>query len=241
MRNNNFRIGKDLSIVWSLLTNGKPVSLEGRHLSLELTDPMGYEQELAIQVEGCVVKAWFLGDAQKRLGVYKLTLWENKGESGQTVVDNCNAFELVRCSEQENGGYELGESELIIRSCLAVGVAGATPTIDPETGHWVIGGIDTGIKAKGEDGYTPQKDVDYFDGKDGEDGKDGHTPQKGIDYFDGKDGKDGKDGISGGLLMPDMVFEVETGDLHISGTEAELSRIGYDEDESELVLKFSKD
>lgn len=29
-------------------------------------------------------------------------------------------------------------------------------------------------------GYTPVKDVDYFDGKDG------YTPQKNVDYFDGK-------------------------------------------------------
>ena len=55
----------------------------------------------------------------------------------------------------------------------------------------------------GEDGYTPVKGVDYFDGKDGIDGKDGkdgadgYTPQKGIDYFDGEDGKDGKDGKDG--------------------------------------------
>lgn len=34
----------------------------------------------------------------------------------------------------------------------------------------------------GEAGYTPQKNVDYFDGADG------YTPQKNIDYFDGKDG-----------------------------------------------------
>ncbi len=35
----------------------------------------------------------------------------------------------------------------------------------------------------GEDGYTPVKGIDYFDGADG---RDGYTPQKGIDYFDGK-------------------------------------------------------
>lgn len=41
----------------------------------------------------------------------------------------------------------------------------------------------TGVYIKGEqgqDGYTPQKGVDYFDGVDG---KDGYTPQKGVDYF----------------------------------------------------------
>ena len=37
---------------------------------------------------------------------------------------------------------------------------------------------------KGEPGYTPQKGVDYFDGKDGRDGKDGQ---------DGQNGKDGSD------------------------------------------------
>lgn len=37
---------------------------------------------------------------------------------------------------------------------------------------------------KGDEGYTPVKGKDYFDGKDGEDG---YTPVKGKDYFDGKD------------------------------------------------------
>ena len=47
------------------------------------------------------------------------------------------------------------------------------------------------IGRPGADGYTPVKNIDYFDGKDGKDGKDGYTPQKNVDYFDGKDGKDG--------------------------------------------------
>lgn len=40
---------------------------------------------------------------------------------------------------------------------------------------------------KGNDGYTPVKGVDYFDGQKG---NDGYTPVKGVDYFDGADGKD---------------------------------------------------
>ena len=63
----------------------------------------------------------------------------------------------------------------------------------------------------GEPGYTPQKNVDYFDGEDGntpyikegywwigetntgvkakgEDGTPGYTPVKGVDYFDGNPG-----------------------------------------------------
>lgn len=42
---------------------------------------------------------------------------------------------------------------------------------------------------KGEPGYTPQKGVDYYDGKDGKDGSpgkdgaNGSTPVKGVDYY----------------------------------------------------------
>ena len=55
----------------------------------------------------------------------------------------------------------------------------------------------------GKDGYTPVKNVDYFDGKDGqpgadgEPGQDGYTPVKGVDYFDGAPGKDGQPGAPG--------------------------------------------
>ena len=41
----------------------------------------------------------------------------------------------------------------------------------------------------GNDGYTPVKGVDYFDGQDGKDGqdgapgRDGYTPVKGVDYW----------------------------------------------------------
>ena len=57
--------------------------------------------------------------------------------------------------------------------------------------------------AKGEDGYTPIKGKDYFDGKDGRDGKDGidgkdgkigETGARGLRGYTGEDGKDGKDG-----------------------------------------------
>lgn len=75
-----------------------------------------------------------------------------------------------------------------------------------EDGYTPIKGVDYFDGADGKDGkdgangYTPIKGIDYFDGidgKDGQDGKDGYTPQKGIDYFDGADGKDGINGKDG--------------------------------------------
>lgn len=61
---------------------------------------------------------------------------------------------------------------------------------------------------KGQDGYSPVKGVDYFDGEPGKNGVDGKTPyiQNGYWYIDGKstnvkaegkDGSNGKDGVSG--------------------------------------------
>lgn len=55
------------------------------------------------------------------------------------------------------------------------------------------------VGRKGDPGYTPQKNVDYFDGKDGKDGapgKDGAEGQPGKDGSPGKDGQNGKDGVS---------------------------------------------
>lgn len=72
-----------------------------------------------------------------------------------------------------------------------------------QDGYTPIKGVDyfDGLPGKdGQDGYTPVKGVDYFDGLPGEpgkDGQDGYTPQKGIDYFDGVDGKDGSPGADG--------------------------------------------
>jgi hypothetical protein len=56
---------------------------------------------------------------------------------------------------------------------------------------------------KGDDGYTPVKGVDYFDGKDG---KDGYTPIKNKDYFDGKDGKTPK--IDYDKIKSEIILEI---------------------------------
>lgn len=50
-------------------------------------------------------------------------------------------------------------------------------------------------------------EVQTIHGRDGEDGKDGYTPQKNIDYFDGKDGAAGQDGKSAYEVALDNGFE----------------------------------
>ena len=59
------------------------------------------------------------------------------------------------------------------------GEDGLTPVIEiSEEGNWVINGVDTGIKAKGEDGSQGPAGLD---GIDRQDGKDGEQPNIGVD------------------------------------------------------------
>lgn len=66
------------------------------------------------------------------------------------------------------------------------GADGHTPTITiGENGHWFVDGVDTGIKAQGEQGPKGQ------DGEDGEDGKDGSSVLTGEGAPETTLGKDG--------------------------------------------------
>jgi hypothetical protein len=61
------------------------------------------------------------------------------------------------------------------------------------------------IGPAGKDGYTPIKNVDYFDGLPGITGKDGHTPIPGLDFRIPEDGKAGAPGQNG---SPDLPLEI---------------------------------
>lgn len=104
------RLGKDIIMTWQILTNDLPEDLEGRDLILILTDPANGRQELPITVTGNTVEAVYQGTEQKYTGGYSLTLIENRGKKGQSIVDQYNAFYLVPWSEQEEDGEGLGSS-----------------------------------------------------------------------------------------------------------------------------------
>lgn len=104
------RLGKDIIMTWQILTNDLPEDLEGRDLTLILTDPANGRQELPITVTGNTVEAVYHGTEQKYTGGYSITLIENRGKKGQSIVDQYNAFYLVPWSEQEEDGEGLGSS-----------------------------------------------------------------------------------------------------------------------------------
>lgn len=102
MIGNKIRICKDIVIQWAILTNGEPVSLEGRNLKLILTTPLRQKINLDFEVAGNEITALYKGLEHKVLGSYTLTLWENYGTEGQSALDYCNAFTLVPLSCMEN-------------------------------------------------------------------------------------------------------------------------------------------
>lgn len=116
------RIGKDIVIRWTILTNGEAQSLEGRDLSILLTSPLGMKEPMDFEINGNVLNLTFKGTLQKCTGVYKLTLWENFGKDGQTAVDHCNPFALVpntcceededSCSNLKTESVDLGTSDM---------------------------------------------------------------------------------------------------------------------------------
>lgn len=97
----HIRIGKDISLRWSILTDGAAVPLQGRDLTLELKSPIGKVISIPYSIDGNVLTMTYYGYEQTVVGEYSLTLWENKGKPGQNVVDAIRTFKLVRTSPEE--------------------------------------------------------------------------------------------------------------------------------------------
>lgn len=95
------RIGKDFTIEWAILTNGDPISLDGRDLRLEMHTPSRKSIIIPFTTSGIDINVRISPDLQTSLGKYYFTLWENYGKDGQTMVDSCDAFQLVDNTNKE--------------------------------------------------------------------------------------------------------------------------------------------
>ena len=118
------RIGNDIVIKWRITVNGEEVNLEGLDLSLYISTTYQPRRAIAFAVAGNEITATYKGAEQKVTGVYRLTLYHNEGENAQSILDACDAFELVSCScltvDAAFGGAEV---ELPIAD-LGVGIPG---------------------------------------------------------------------------------------------------------------------
>lgn len=98
------RIGKDIHVSWEVTVDGIHRDLSVLDLSLVLGNELaGTEQSLPFTTDFDKVLAEYPGTAQGNTGVYRLTLWLNKGSEGQSVLDNSDAFQLVSRTEMEGG------------------------------------------------------------------------------------------------------------------------------------------
>lgn len=125
---NKIRIGKDLKIQLTVLTNGANVPLEGRDIELHLRNPFGDTDVIAHTVSGNVLSAILSGAEQKYCGVYTLTVWENRNSIDSTVLDFEQAFELVSSTALETPKAESLEVEEVVALSgdMAIGVQGAS-------------------------------------------------------------------------------------------------------------------
>lgn len=98
------RIGKDINVRWEITLPEGIDTLYGLNLSLDMRDPKGNKVKInEFELEGDNVVLFGLrGTAFVFIGNYSFTLWVNKGELGQTLVDCINAFQLVTSTDKEN-------------------------------------------------------------------------------------------------------------------------------------------
>ena len=96
------RIGKELRISWSILTQGQNQPLEGRNLRLYLQEPNRQRRTLAFTYDANTLLTVLPANTLTRLGNYALILTENEGQEAQTAVDANPAFTLVETTEEED-------------------------------------------------------------------------------------------------------------------------------------------
>lgn len=96
------RIGKDICLRWTILTNGEETALAGRNLKLYLSDYTRRRVEVPFESSGNTAIITLRASQLQRLGEYVMTLVENEGQEGQTIVDAKPAFTLVEYSTEED-------------------------------------------------------------------------------------------------------------------------------------------
>ena len=102
------RIGKDICLRWTILTNGEETALAGRNLKLYLSDYTRRRVEVPFDSSGNTAIITLRAAQLPRLGEYILTLVENEGQEGQTIVDAKPAFTLVEYSTEEDDDADPG-------------------------------------------------------------------------------------------------------------------------------------
>lgn len=156
----NIRIGNDIWFKWQILRGEGVETWDGKDIKVTLRDSYGMECAVDWRKdEGGVISGVCRGRAQKRLGLYTLTLTENDGKDNMGCVDSVDAWRLVArqnasiVDEEERDGA-LGVEVVKLTSKVGIGT-GEGITIDTElneeSGNAIANSAVTkGINAVGE-------------------------------------------------------------------------------------------
>lgn len=156
----NIRIGNDIWFKWQILREEGVETWDGKDIKVTLRDSYGMECAVDWRKdEGGVISGVCRGRAQKRLGLYTLTLTENDGKDNMGCVDSVDAWRLVArqnasiIDEEERDGA-LGVEVVMLTSKVGIGT-GEGITIDTElneeSGNAIANSAVTkGINAVGE-------------------------------------------------------------------------------------------
>lgn len=133
----NIRIGNDIWFKWQILRDEGVETWDGKDIKVTLRDSYGMECAVEWRKdEGGVISGVCRGRAQKRLGLYTLTLTENDGKDNMGCVDSVDAWRLVArqnasiVDEEERDGA-LGVEVVMLTSKVGIGT-GEGITIDTE-------------------------------------------------------------------------------------------------------------
>lgn len=202
------RINKDIPVRWRVKTNGQDEALEGRDLTLILTDRYGNKTVLPFSVTDTnrISFTWY-GKDQKCLGEYVLTLLENAGKEKASALDVTDFVTLVQYTTMEGGETE---DNLEIESVNLEGNITANGRGESAYEVWLSLGnegteqdfIDSLKGAKGDKGDTGAQGPVGPRGATGETGAQGEPGEKGEKGDKGDKGEKGEKGDQGIQGLP---------------------------------------
>lgn len=133
-------MGNDIKIKWAIYTgsgiNMTPYNLEGKKVAVYLKNKYHKIPAQDISVSEHIVTFYFYGKDQYEYGPYSIEFIENDGSKGMHTVDECKAFELVKCTcEADGAGGEglISVTSLEFRTSLQVGMDGSDNNIVVDT------------------------------------------------------------------------------------------------------------
>jgi hypothetical protein len=129
------RFGKDIVILWQVLTDGEHTPLGCRDLKLEIRNSLNRVTVLPMQVSdtSCVMKAVYHGKDHSSLGRHTLTLIENYGQCDQRIIDAPQVFALVKSTAEEDADVTKNTYDLHMGE-ISVGECDAPPSADVPVG-----------------------------------------------------------------------------------------------------------